>query len=82
MRILSYSAKFSAGQPYVQHIIFRPQWPLPIALIVWGCGLPENFLAIENMTLLFSAHVYYDKTAGWIRIPLGTEIGLAKVTLC
>ena len=29
--------------PYVQRIIFRPQWPLPQALIVWGCGLPKIF---------------------------------------
>ena len=24
----------------------------------------------------FSAHVYYDQTAGWIKIPLGTEVAL------
>jgi len=29
--------------PYFQHTTFRPQWPLPIALIVWGCGLPKIF---------------------------------------
>jgi len=40
MRILSNSAKFSAGRPYFQHIIFRPQWPLPMALIVWGLWSP------------------------------------------
>jgi len=28
------------------------------------------------MPLHFSAHVYYDQTAGWIRIPLGTEVCL------
>jgi len=26
----------------------------------------------------FSAHVYYGQTAGWIKIPLGTEIGLGQ----
>jgi len=36
MRILSNSAKFSAGRPLLPAYNFRPQWPLPIALIVWG----------------------------------------------
>jgi len=37
MRVLSNSAKFSAGGPlYFQRIIFRPQWLLPRVLIVWG----------------------------------------------
>jgi len=35
-----------------------------------------KFLATENMTPHFSAHFYYGKSAGWIRIPLGTEVGL------
>jgi len=29
--------------PYFQRVIFRPQWPLPLALIVGGCGLPVVF---------------------------------------
>jgi len=66
MRILSNSAKFSAG-PYFQRIILPPQWPLPTALIVW---------AVENMPPHVSAHVYYGKTAGWIKMPLSTEVGL------
>jgi len=37
------SAKFPAARPHFQHIIFRPQWPLPLALIVWGCSLPKVF---------------------------------------
>jgi len=32
MRTLSNRAKFSVIGPYFQRIIFRPQWPLPIAL--------------------------------------------------
>jgi len=28
----------------------------------------------------FSAHVYCGQTAGWIRIPLGTEVGLLFTT--
>jgi len=35
-----------------------------------------KFLAIENMTPHGSAHVYYGKTAGWIRIPLDTKLGI------
>jgi len=50
LRILSNSAKFSAGRPYFQRIIFRPQWRLPIALIVWGLCPPLNFLTIENVS--------------------------------
>ena len=40
-----------------------------------------KFLAIENMPSHFSAHVYYGETAGWIRILLGTEVGLCPGTL-
>jgi len=48
MRILSNSAKFYTAQPLLPAYIFRPHWPLPQALIVWGCGL-HTILAIENM---------------------------------
>jgi len=41
-----------------------------------GAMASLNFLAIENMPPHFSAHVYYGQTAGWIRIPLGKEVGL------
>jgi len=37
-----------------------------------------KFLAIENMTPPFSARIYYGKTAGWIRIPLGTQVGFGS----
>jgi len=30
----------------------------------------------------FLAHVYYGQMAGWIKMPLGTEVGLAQATLC
>jgi len=49
LHILSISTKFSAGQPYFQHITFQPQWPLPLALIAWGAVASQKFLAIENM---------------------------------
>ena len=32
--------------------------------------------------LQFSAHVRYDQTAEWIKMPLGMEVGLAQTTLC
>ena len=35
-----------------------------------------NSLAIENMPPHFLAHVCYGQIVGWIRIPLGTEVGL------
>ena len=41
-----------------------------------GAVASRIFLAIENMPHRFSAHVHYRQTAGWIRIPLGTEVGL------
>jgi len=30
----------------------------------------------------FLAHVYCDQTTGWIKIALGTEVGLGPGTLC
>ena len=30
----------------------------------------------------FSAHLYCSQTAGWIKMPLGTEVGSAYATLC
>jgi len=41
-----------------------------------GAVASLKFLAIEKCLPHFLAHVYYDQTAGWIRIPLGTEVGL------
>jgi len=35
-----------------------------------------NFFAIENMPHHFKAHVCYGQVAGWIRMPLGLEVGL------
>ena len=37
MLILSNSAKFYAGRPlFLAYNFFQSQWPLPMALIVWG----------------------------------------------
>ena len=30
----------------------------------------------------FSAHVYRGQTAGWIKMPLATEVGSVQTTLC
>jgi len=49
-----------------------------LALLVRGLW-PPNIFIIENIPPpLFPAHVYYDQTAGAIRIPLGTEVGLGS----
>jgi len=40
--------------------------------IVLGTQLPKK----GHSSPQFSAHVYYGQTAGWIKIPLGTEVGL------
>jgi len=37
------SQNFLLVGPYFQRIIFRPQRPLLIAVIVWGCGLSKIF---------------------------------------
>jgi len=38
----------------------------------WGPRSPQNGTAPTQ----FSVHVYCGKTAGWIKMPLGTEVGL------
>jgi len=54
---------FGHNVHYVYHLSFG------------GCGLPKIFGYWKyDSTLL--AHVYYGITAGWIRIPLGTEVRL------
>jgi len=42
--------------------------------IRWGSALPrkETSAAAPH----FSAHVYCGQTAGWIKMPLGMEVGL------
>jgi len=41
-----------------------------------------KFLATQNMPSHFLANVYYGQMAGWIKIPLGTEVGLGQATVC
>jgi len=72
MRILSNSAKFSADQPLLPEATRATTY----STYRLGAMASLKFLAIENMTPNFSAHVYYGKTSGCVRIPLGTKIGL------
>ena len=49
MRILYNSEKISAGRPiYFHRIIFRPQLPVPVALIVWGLLPSLIFLRLKK----------------------------------
>ena len=45
-----------------------PPWP---HCVRWGLAPPK-----ENNSPQFSTHVYCGQTAGWIKMPLGTEVGL------
>jgi len=53
-------------------------------------GLGQATLCYMGMQLppkgqtptLFLAHVYCGQMAGWINVPLGTEVDLAQATLC
>jgi len=74
MRILSNSAKFSAGRPLLAAYHFSATMATTYSTYRLGALASLKFLAIENMPPHFSAHVYYGQTAGWIRIPLGTEV--------
>jgi len=38
----------------------------------WGPSCPERGIAAAH----FSAHVYCGQTAGWIKMPFGTQVGL------
>jgi len=46
---LSNSSKFLLVGLYFQHIIFRPHWPIRLAVIVLGAMASVKFLVIENM---------------------------------
>ena len=76
MYILSNSAKFSAGRPTLPVHNFSVTMATTYTIYRLGAVSSLNFLAIENMPPHFSAHVYYGQTAGWIKIPLGTDVGL------
>jgi len=78
MRILSNSAKFSAGRPLLSAYNFLATMATTYSTYRLGAVVSLKFLAIENMPPHFSAHVYYGHTVGWIRIPLGTEVRLSS----
>ena len=75
LRILSNSVEFSAGRPQLPAYKFSTTMATTystyrlgavVSLIIWR-------LKICLPTL---RHVYYGQTAGWIRMPLDTEVGL------
>jgi len=52
------------GRPQPRRLFIR--WgPRPLPSQKWGGAPPQ-----------FSAHVYCDQTAAWIKMPLGTKVGL------
>ena len=57
----------------------RPQPRLHCVSVRWG---PSSSLTAFPH---FSVYVYWGQTAGWIKVPLGTEVGLGQArrsTLC
>ena len=76
MHILSNSAEFSAGWPLLPVYNFSATMATTYSTCHLAAVASLKFLAIENMIAHFSAHVCYGKTTGWIRIPLGMEVGL------
>jgi len=77
MSMLSNSAKFSASRPILPAYNFSATMATTYRNYRLGAVASLKFLAIENMPPYFSAHAYYGQTAGWIRIPLGTEVCLS-----
>ena len=57
----------------------RPQ-PRPDC-VRWGPSSPPQKKRGGHSSPHFSAHVYCGQTAGWIKMPLGTEEGLGQATL-
>jgi len=46
----------------------------------WGSSSPSR--KGHSSPLHFSADVYCGQTTGWIKMPLGTKVGLGQATLC
>jgi len=78
MRILSISAKFSAGRPLLPAYNFSATIVTTYSTYSLRAVARLKFLAIENMTPHFSAHICYGKMAGWIMVPLGMEVRLGQ----
>jgi len=74
----AYFVQFSASRPLLPAYIFSATMVNIYSTYPFGTVACLKFLAIENMPphFHFSAHVYYDQTAGWIRTPLDTEVCL------
>jgi len=71
MRILSNSAKFSAGRPLLTAYNFSATMATISSTYRLGLWPPQQFLAIENMPPYFSAQVCYDQR-------VGTEVDLGR----
>jgi len=65
MRILPNSAKFSAGRPLLSAYNFSATLATTYSTYHLGAVASLKFVAIGNMTLHFSSHVYCGQTAGW-----------------
>ena len=56
------------------HLVWTRGGAQPRRLCVkWGTSTPSPN---RERSPKFSTHVYYGQTAGWIKMPLGTEVGL------
>jgi len=76
VKVLSNSAKFSAGQPVLSAHNFSATMAITHGTYCLGDLASLKFLAFENMPPHFSASVYYGQMTGWIKIPPGMEVGL------
>jgi len=78
MRILSNSAKFSAGRPPLPAYNFSVTMTSTTSTNRFGAVAYLKLSATENRRSSphFSAYAYYGQTVGWIRTPLDTEVSL------
>jgi len=64
------------GRPFVKRFA-NAVGPLSVCLCVTVSVCLVTLVNCGHFCVLkTAAHVYYDQTAGWIRIPLATEVGL------
>jgi len=75
MRILSYSAKFSASWLLLPGYNISATMATICSTYHLRAVASLKFVGIENMPAHFAAHVF-GQMAGWIRIPLSMEVCL------
>ena len=73
---MSNSAKFSAGRPVPLAYDFSATMATTYSTYHLGAVASVNFWQ-SKICPHSSAYVCYGQAAGWIRIPLGTEVGLS-----